>query len=93
MNESQCYVIRIAERLTPHWADWFDGLIIRAEANGDTTLWGAFADQAALFGVLTKIQALNLTLVAVNRAAAAQSPSKDGVVDCDPLIMSNCSGF
>jgi hypothetical protein len=37
--------------------------------NGETTLSGSFVDQAALFGTLNKIQALNLNLLSVNRLA------------------------
>jgi len=33
--------------------------------SGETTLSGSLVDQAALFGVLTKIHALNLTLISI----------------------------
>jgi hypothetical protein len=35
---------------------------------GDTILSGVFADQAALYGVLTQIEALGLELIEVRRA-------------------------
>jgi hypothetical protein len=67
MNKSLVYEIRIEGHLTERWSDWFEGLTIHNESSGDTVLSGAFVDQAALFGMLTKIHSLNLTLISVNR--------------------------
>lgn len=67
MDKSIFYEIRVEEHLTDRWSDWFDGLAIRNEVNGETVLVGRICDQAALIGVLNKLQALNLTLVSVNR--------------------------
>lgn len=60
------YEIRVESYLESNWADWFDGLIIHHDANGESTLSGLM-DQAALHSVLTKIRDLGLTLVAVQR--------------------------
>lgn len=68
MDESSFYEIRVEGHLTDLWSDWFDGLKIHNEPSGETVLCGSFADQAALFGALTKIQALNLTLISVKRS-------------------------
>ncbi len=62
------YEIRVDSHLSDRWSDWFEGLLIRNEPSGETTLSGSFPDQAALFGVLNKIHALNLTLISVNKA-------------------------
>ena len=67
MDHPCVYEIRVEGHLSERWTDWFEGLAIRNEANGETTLRGPFADQAALFGALNKIQALNLGLVSVVR--------------------------
>ena len=67
MDQTCVYVIRVEGHLTEHWSNWFEGLEIRQDPDGETTLSGELADQAALFGVLAKIQALNLTLISVNR--------------------------
>ena len=74
MNQSHVYEIRIEGYLTDRWSDWFEGLTIRNDPDGQTTLRGVFVDQAALFGVLTKIHALNLTLISVNRAPEEPKP-------------------
>ena len=67
MDKSCIYVIRVEGHLADRWSDWFEGLAIHNDLNGETTLSGSVTDQAALFGVLNKIQALNLTLISVKR--------------------------
>jgi len=66
------YEIRVEGHLSDRWSDWFDGLKILNDPNGETILSGWFVDQASLFGTLTKIQALNLRLLAVNRSESNQ---------------------
>src|SRR5579864_724837 len=61
------YRITVRGVLGPDWADWFDGLTVRAETSGETTLTGAVVDQAALHGLLAKVRDLGLPLLAVAR--------------------------
>jgi hypothetical protein len=61
------YVIRVQGHLTEQWSDWFEGLVIQADPDGTTLLRGLLPDQAALIGLLTKVHALNLTLLSMNR--------------------------
>jgi len=61
------YQIRIEGHLDAQWTDWFSGLTITLEENGDTLLTGPLADQAALFGLLKKIRDLGLPLVSIDR--------------------------
>ena len=68
MDRPCIYEIRVEGQLTDCRTDWFAGLAIYNDSNGETTLRGPLADQAALLGVLGKIQALNLTLISVNRS-------------------------
>ena len=67
MDKPCFYEIRVTGILTEHWSDWFEGLAIQAGPTDETVLSGQLADQAALYGVLAKIQALNLTLISVHR--------------------------
>lgn len=69
MNKPYVYEIRVEDRLSERWSDWFEGLSIRNEPSGETLLSGSFIDQASLFGTLSKIHSLNLTLISVNRLA------------------------
>jgi hypothetical protein len=67
MDKFYVYEIRVEGHLTERWSDWFEGLTIRNDTNGETMLSEISVDQAALFGMLTKIHSLNLTLMSVNR--------------------------
>lgn len=60
------YRIRVKGHLDPSWQSWFDGLEIEQHATGTTVLSGALPDQAALYGVLLKIERLGLTLLALD---------------------------
>ena len=59
------YQIRIKGHLDSQWTDWFDGLTVTLEENGDTLLSGPVADQAALHGLLKKVRDLGMPLVSV----------------------------
>jgi hypothetical protein len=61
------YQIRIKGHLGEHWADWFEGMAITLEDNGETLLTGPVIDQAALHGLLKKVRDLGMPLLSVNR--------------------------
>jgi hypothetical protein len=65
-KDSIVYQIRIKGHLGPGWTDWFGGLTILLEDNGDTLLTGPI-DQAALHGLLRKIRDLGMPLIALSR--------------------------
>jgi hypothetical protein len=60
------YQIRVKGHLGHEWTDWFEGLTITLEDNGDTLLTGPVIDQAALHGLLKKVRDLGLQLVSVS---------------------------
>jgi hypothetical protein len=64
------YQITVAGRLSEKLIAAFDGLSATPSAAG-TVLCGEIVDQAALFGLLTRIESLGLELVDVRRVAAA----------------------
>jgi hypothetical protein len=64
-DQPMFYQIRIEGHLGPQWAEWFDGLTITLEDNGDTLLTGLVVDQAALHGLLKKVRDLGMPLISV----------------------------
>ena len=66
------YQIHIQGVLDQSWSDWFGGFTI-TYPDHETLLEGTVTDQAALHGILAKINNLGLTLISVNKLS-----------DCDP---------
>jgi hypothetical protein len=71
LHEGGNYEIRLGVHLDARWAAAFDGLDLRQESDGTTTLYGRVVDQAALHGVLTRVRDLAIPLIAVNQVDAA----------------------
>ena len=67
-NHPVVYQIRLKGHLDDRWADWFGGLTITLEENGDTLLTGPVPDQAALFGLLRRVRDLGMPLVSIHCA-------------------------
>ena len=76
------YQIRIKGHLGHQWTDWFEGLTITLEDNGETLLTGQVVDQAALHGLLRKIRDLGMPLFSVNRV----EPGQPDVADAEQVI-------
>jgi hypothetical protein len=67
------YQIRLKGHLGRQWTDWFEGLAITLEDNGDTLLTGPVVDQAALHGLLKKVRDLGMPLVSVGPVEPGQA--------------------
>lgn len=63
---SAFYQIRVKGTLDQSWSDWFDSFTI-TQQNGETLLEGQVIDQAALHGILAKINDLGLAILSVER--------------------------
>src|SRR5258707_2528548 len=77
-DEPLVYQIRIKGHLGQQWTDWFGGLTITLEDNGDTLLTGTVIDQAALHGLLKKVRDLGMPLLSVNRVNRTESSEVEG---------------
>jgi hypothetical protein len=64
------YQIRLKGHLAIRWTDWFDGLTITLEENGETLLTGLIIDQAALHGLLKKVRDLGMPLLSINQTSS-----------------------
>jgi hypothetical protein len=71
------YQIRVKGHLDSQWTDWFEGLAITPEEDGDTLLTGPVVDQAALHGLLKKVRDLGLPLVSVLPLEHGQADQSD----------------
>jgi len=76
-SQAMVYQIRIKGHLGRQWTDWFGGLTITLEDNGDTLLTGPVVDQAALHGLLRKVRDLGMPLLSVMRINPGQADASD----------------
>jgi hypothetical protein len=65
-NQQQYYEIRLKGHLDERWIEWFEGLAITLEEDGNTLLTGVVIDQAALHGLLKKVRDLGMPLLSIN---------------------------
>ena len=79
-DQPMVYQIRIKGHLGRLWMDWFEGLTITLEKDGDTLLTCPVIDQAALYGILKKVRDLGVPLLSVNSVG----PGRQDVSDINP---------
>ena len=58
--------IRVKGHIDEHWSGWFEDLTITHTEEDQTILLGTVVDQAALYGLLSKLRNLGLSLISVN---------------------------
>ena len=62
-SAGELYEIRIRGHLHSSWSEYLEGLDMRWLDNGEMILFGPIVDQAALMGILIKLNRLNLTIL------------------------------
>ena len=85
-NQPVVYQIRIKGQLNSQWTDWFEGLTITLEEDGDTLLTGPVVDQAALHGLLKKVRDLGMPLISV-------CPFEHGQADQSDVTLQWCISY
>ena len=58
--------IRVKGQIDERWSEWLDGLTITHTEEDETVLTGSILDQAALYGLISKLRDLGLLLLAMN---------------------------
>ena len=58
--------IKVKGRIDPQWSEWFDSLTITHLEPDQSKLTGTMVDQAALYGILSKLRNLSLALISVS---------------------------
>lgn len=69
MKKPMVYEIWIGGSLPESCLDWFEGMEVSFDPENKRTSIGKLTDQAALIGLLNKIQSLNMTLISVERSS------------------------
>ena len=63
---AKLYEIHVKGHLNSQWSEWLGGMQVTLLENGEMILTGAIEDQAALMGILNKLNRLNLPIISVN---------------------------
>jgi hypothetical protein len=71
------YQIRVRGHLSDEREEWFGGLTIENQPNGEALISGPVADQAALHGLLIRIRDLGLPLLSVLCIEPGENARKD----------------
>ena len=66
--------IRVRGHLSDEWTEWFGGLTIENQSQGQAELCGPLPDQTALFSVLDRIRDLGLVLIWLNCSETIDRP-------------------
>jgi hypothetical protein len=61
------FEIHVKGHLNSQWSEWLGDMEMKLLDNGEMILLGSIVDQAALMGILNKLNRLNLTLLSVNK--------------------------
>jgi hypothetical protein len=74
---SGLYEIRLKGHLDNRWSDWFGGLTITLEEDGNTLLTGPVVDQSELHGLMKKVRDLGMPLISVNCVYPGQTKTEE----------------
>ncbi len=72
------YEIHIEGHLRPDWAEWLDCMKMCWLENGEMILRGTIIDQAALLGILNKLNSLNLCILSVKEVGRKGTAQESG---------------
>ena len=76
--------IRVKGHIDRDWSDWIGGLTITHTSPGETVLTGSVRDQAALYGLLSRLADLGLQLIALSSLGTDARTGQRGNKDVKP---------
>ena len=65
--------IHVKGKLDQSWSGWFDGLQVQA-GNGETILSGDLPDKSWVYGVISRLSSLGVTLISVTCREETDTP-------------------
>ena len=69
--------IKIKGKLDQNWSDWFEALQVLENPTGDTVLFGNLPDRSAVYGVISRLSSLGITLISVSCEKEGDTDSLD----------------
>jgi hypothetical protein len=58
--------IHLKGQIKPQWSEWFGGLAIGHSGPEETILSGLVPDQAALYGIISRLRDLGMVLISLS---------------------------
>jgi hypothetical protein len=58
--------IKIKGKLDQNLSDWFESLQVLENPTGDTVIFGNLPDRSAVYGVISRLSSLGITLISVS---------------------------
>ena len=65
--------IQVKGHIDQRWAEWFGSISLSHSASGETLLSGLVPDQAALYGIISRLRDLGIELIMVNSEKTVES--------------------
>jgi hypothetical protein len=67
--------IRVKGQINQQWSEWFDGLVISHSDPDETILTGLVPDQAALYGIISRLRDLGLSMCSLRSEEVKENGS------------------
>ena len=68
--------IRVKGLIDEKWSEWFDGLTISHSTPNETVLIGLVPDEAALYGIISRLRDLGLKLTSLSSMESTENQNE-----------------
>jgi len=76
MREMKHIEIRVKGLIDEKWSEWFDGLTISHSTPNETVLIGLVPDEAALYGIISRLRDLGLKLTSLSSMESTENQNE-----------------